>query len=363
MNINLLVSLYKYAGRQGENFTTEAFVHLLEHMVVYQPTAAGRILSCLTGDQLVLSKFDPKTVRFTTQDITENGTPDVRIDAPGYLGYIEVKLGAALGKNQLSNYRKRLKNSGIAQTSLTLLTRYPYEIPQGEEPDVAIRWFQVAQWLENELASGILDSVSRYLAQQFLGFLEALNITIHQVHSGISEGLRAFLANNGDFFTNGTRYRNPGKLLESPELLPLYQLMYLLGEAAVGVKDHDGKNFQVRFDSGQHNGGWIGYNLNKMDYFIQVSVSQPEKLIFNTYRRPFDPALWDGAVGRYRRDRSPNRWENVLDLAAPEPGFFDLEKTQQFDLIQKFVQDSIEAAEKCSPVVQREQDQVVGNQE
>lgn len=343
---NLLVDLSRYADRQGENFTTEAFVHLLKHLVSQQPSVAGRLLTGMTGHWFNLETDD---IHISTQDITEDGTPDIRIAAPGYLGYIEVKLGAILGAGQLSSYRNALRKAGMDQTSLTLLTRYPYPIPEGEEPDLAIRWFQIAQWLERELSSGELDSVSKYLIEQFLGYLEALNITIHQVRSGISKGLREYMEKNGEPLTNGTRYRSPQKLLDFPELLPLYQLMLIMGEALAGARDENGLPFKLKFDMGKHEGGWIGYNLNSMDYFVQISVSNPEKLVFQAYRRPFDPRLWDEKVGRYRHDCKPMRWENELDLAAPEIGFFKLEKLRQFELIQSFVQFSLKEAEKCFP--------------
>lgn len=347
---NLLVDLYRLAYRQGENFTTEAFVHLLKHLVVHQPPAAERLLGLLTGDRFKLSNFNVQKVQISTQEITEHGRPDIRISASSdYLGYIEVKLGASLGQSQLSSYHKDLQSSGVGRTSLTLLTRYPCEIPREEEPNVAIRWFQIAQLLEQEIRLGDLDPVTAYLVEQFLGFLEALNITIHQVHSGIAVGVQSYLSNHDAFAPARSRFRTPEKLLEFPELLPLYQLMVILGEVVAGLKDKQGKSFRIKFDTGKHGSGWIGYNLNNMDYFVELRFSQPETLVFQAYHQPFDVNRWDKKIGRYRGDKKTKSWENELDLNAPTINFFELGKAQQLEVLQKFVQFSLDEARKCYP--------------
>ena len=49
---NLLIQLRRWANRQDENFTTDAFVHLLNHLVTFQPSAAMRVLTHLTGNRI-----------------------------------------------------------------------------------------------------------------------------------------------------------------------------------------------------------------------------------------------------------------------------------------------------------------------
>jgi hypothetical protein len=112
---------------------------------------------------------------------------------------------SSLGTGQLSSYRKELAACGVPSTCLTLLTRYPYSIPEEEQPDTAIRWFQVAGWLQGELVMETLDPVSVFLIQQFLDYLEALNITFHKVRSGISAGLRTFTEQHGTSASFGKR--------------------------------------------------------------------------------------------------------------------------------------------------------------
>jgi hypothetical protein len=43
---NLLVVLHKWASQQGENFTTDAFVHLLRHLRDHEPNV---LVSIWTG--------------------------------------------------------------------------------------------------------------------------------------------------------------------------------------------------------------------------------------------------------------------------------------------------------------------------
>lgn len=53
---NLLVLLYRLAPRQQENFTTESFAYLLQHLIDGEPPAAARVLDWLTDKKLHFSQ-------------------------------------------------------------------------------------------------------------------------------------------------------------------------------------------------------------------------------------------------------------------------------------------------------------------
>jgi len=303
----------------------------------------------LTGGRFPNSPAALLEVQITTQDVTQKGTPDISIEARDFLAYIEVKVDASLGHKQLSRYREALLKSGRSQTSLTLLNRYPHPLPESERPDTEIRWFHIAQQLHGEIQSGAMasDPLSAYLIHQFLGYLQELKITIPQAHSRLSEGLDQYIVNHGKALTD-TRIRDPQRLLKYAELRPVYDLMILLREALSITTDETGAKFRLYFDTGKHNGGWIGYNLNNMAYFVFLFISQPETLIFQTFNRVVDFSRWDQKVGYKRKLFGKWGWENKLDLLASEAKFFDLSQDAQLQWIRSFVQSSLEEVQKFS---------------
>src|SRR5206468_819518 len=122
---NLLSRLRKWSHRQDENFQTEAFAYLLEHLLENEPDAGVHLLRHLSGGILDLPAAEAGCVRITTQVTTGEGRPDIRIRTPQHFVYIEAKVESGLQPGQLSSYRKELTGSGIGITGLILLTRYP----------------------------------------------------------------------------------------------------------------------------------------------------------------------------------------------------------------------------------------------
>ena len=122
---NLLINLHRWAFKQDENFTTESFVHLLNHLLTDEPKIAIRILRKLTDDFLRLKLADVTNVQIIAQPITDLGRPDIEISIGNYLVYIEVKVESEINENQLKRYRKVLKGFEDKQTKLIVLSKYP----------------------------------------------------------------------------------------------------------------------------------------------------------------------------------------------------------------------------------------------
>ena len=119
---NLFSSLYRWARRQDENFTTEGFTWLLGYLVREEPEAGRAIVSwvCLGNCHHPLRE----PVLITTQQITPDGKPDIRIDANELVALVEVKKGSGLSKDQLPRYRAALNRmKGDRRRRLILLTR------------------------------------------------------------------------------------------------------------------------------------------------------------------------------------------------------------------------------------------------
>jgi hypothetical protein len=190
-NNNLLINLSKWAKRSFENFTTETFVHLLRHLQEHEPTIACHLLSEMTGGEktgVKLVESDVKDLKFNTQVTHSGGRPDIEIVAPGYLIFIEVKVSAELGKGQLTRYRKVLEDSGIPKpnTKLILLSRIPSTNPENMQADIAIRWTQIAKWLENDLKKHgeAIHATSKYVIEQFIEFLYENKLVINPIKEG-----------------------------------------------------------------------------------------------------------------------------------------------------------------------------------
>src|SRR5213082_1993494 len=92
---NLLLLLHKWARRQDENFLTEAFAHLLQHLLDEEPEAAVGFLESLTGGFLRVKAAEARHVALRTQIILSEGRPDLEIRTIEQLVYVEVKSESA----------------------------------------------------------------------------------------------------------------------------------------------------------------------------------------------------------------------------------------------------------------------------
>src|SRR5512147_160761 len=90
---NLLLNLYYQTWKKDENFHTEAFVHLLRHLLQYEPVTAANILRLVTAGTLDIKPEDAVSISINTQVKVPTGfRPDIEIRIAEYLIYIEVKV-------------------------------------------------------------------------------------------------------------------------------------------------------------------------------------------------------------------------------------------------------------------------------
>ena len=164
---NLFVSLHRWASRQDENFTTEAFVTLPKHLQNSEASSFINIISNLSGNLINSSTDKVQEIKISSQTRIGNTIQDIQIQTPNKLIFIEVKLGSSLERKQVSTYLDLLKNGQYQSesTRLVCLTRSPIssDITEGALP---IRWYQVAKWLEEELDL-VINENSRILTVTF----------------------------------------------------------------------------------------------------------------------------------------------------------------------------------------------------
>ena len=307
---NLFLRLHKWAARQDENFLTESLAIVLEQLLVLAPDVGTRLVARLTDGFIELPPDSASAIEVRTQVETGHGRPDLEISIPHRLVLIEVKAESQLHTGQLEGYRTLLRECGVEETRLVLLTRYPEIIPPGaERPDVEVRWFELADWFETEMAAAAAaGEVAHFLARQFLDFLGARSMTLTQVGKYMPEGLRA-----------------------------LSNLMNMLMEAArackVSVKTSAAWNYN-------------GLNLDGNKYWIGINYDDPENLWFST-RCKINPELarkLDGTVteegwvpGRYR-------WHKSAELGSEAIHFFSRTKVSQMEWLEGYLRGCLEQA-------------------
>jgi hypothetical protein len=284
---------------------------VVEQLIVLAPAVGTRLVSRLTGGLIDLLPEDASAIEVHTQVEAGQGRPDLEIRSPHHLTWVEVKAESELRTGQLEGYRVLLGESGVEHTRLVLLTRYPEVFRPGDvRPDVEIRWFEFADWLEGELAAAeTAGDIPGFLARQLFDFLGARSMTLAQVGKYMPEGLRA-----------------------------LSNLMNMLVEAAaacgVPAKKIPGWND-------------IGLYLDGKKYWLGVIFSDPEYLNFKTLCR-IDPEaatkLGDGELTEESWIPGRHRWVRWVDLDSEAVHFFSRSKVSQMQWLEGFLRECLAQA-------------------
>ncbi len=281
---NLLLNLYYGTWKKEENFHTEAFVHLLRHLLASEPVAAINLLKAVTDKVLNVPLAEVKSVNINTQVTTTTGKPDIEIKTADTLVFVEVKVESRVDDSQLKKYREALNESGFKNTHLILLTKYPF-IPQTDEkkPDfVFVRWFQIAECLEQDLQQGTISQpVIIYLAEQFLNFLQKRGMTLEPVNRELILGVQSL--------------RN---------LLDMVQKALKLLQV------------KPKLDSGKDDYGYISgykFNFGSGEYWVGIEYDRPDILLFVTFHEIDKEAYENLAIGDV--DKDEGQWIHQLDLS------------------------------------------------
>ncbi len=226
------------------------------------------------------------------------------------MALVEVKIEAEVRLRQIVRYRQLLADSGVANTALILLTRYPVIFGNAEaKPDGTVRWFHVAESLRSEKGAHQFRSVSNYLSEQFLAFLEVRGMVMAQVTWDLASGVRA--------------------------LRTLSDMLYEVAVACgVQAQQAGGRDYH-------------GVNLNNRDYRVGLYFDRPHFVVFETNYRPVDDAVAArlGIAGVYERKATVGRhhaWRRELNLEAEDVHFFARSPARQIQLLEKFVRESLD---------------------
>ena len=189
-NQSVFSVLFRWARRQGENFTTEAFAWLLRLLLRSEPTAGEGLISLLCLGKRDTHLLAADHIVVTTQKVTRAGKPDISISTDSFLAYVEVKTGATLGVNQLGRYRRALEEErGQRRGELVLLTVDYVEIADEDSAHVRkVRWHEVDRWL-SDLDLG--DGVTQFAVKEFIAFMKENVMTVQRVGWEYVKGVQA----------------------------------------------------------------------------------------------------------------------------------------------------------------------------
>jgi len=178
---NIFSALAKYNSAIDENYLTESLVFVINTLLQQEPSVGLNILTqlCVKNNDFC---FDAdETVTISTQEMTEQGRPDIKVSTPDKLIYIEVKHDSPLGPQQISRYKRALESSVATVKHVVLLTRFAIDFEEQEEkPYKHVRWFEVYNWLE-EAKVKLKDPIAVYLIDSFNSFLEVKQMSLQKV--------------------------------------------------------------------------------------------------------------------------------------------------------------------------------------
>jgi hypothetical protein len=306
---NLLVRLHKWAIRQDENFLTEAFAHLLQHLLSQEPEAGLRLIARLTNGVIVESVDRAKLIEIRTQIVSGEGTPDIQFRSANAIVIVEVKSESGLNPEQLVRYRGILEKERRAgfRTGLVVLTRYAVDLA---DDTLKVRWYEIAQWISEESQRYAFQAVSAYLSRQFIEFLRERDMVMEQVTWELTGGVRA-----------------------------LRSLVDMLYETALAC--------QVTV---KRSVGWdyIGIKLDGK-YWVGIMLDDPENLHFSTSCVIDADAAAKLDVGEvWQENWVPGRniWGRSIQLDSEDTHFFSRTRPGQMQWLEKFLRESLGMAQR-----------------
>jgi hypothetical protein len=305
LNENIFSALAKYNSAIDENYLTEAFVFVLNSLLLNERPIGIQILTqlCVNNNEFA---FDPdEHISISTQETTEQGRPDIKVSSPNKLIYIEVKHDSVLGPQQLARYKKALEPSPAIIKRIVLLTRFEIDFEDKQEKafDKHVHWFEVYNWLANAEAQ---EPVSAYLIESFKSFLEVKQMSIQKVEWEYIKGLPAF--------------KNLINMME----------VAIQGASLTIYKKSPGREF-------------TGFYIESQELWCGIYYDDPLVVVFEiTDKKKFNTKLVDTPSYPVREGKANIRFRLQLE----DKYFFSLDKDKQLEEITEFVKKAYSDAQR-----------------
>jgi hypothetical protein len=344
---NLLINLRNWANGQYENFTTEAFVHLLRYLIKNEHLVARYLLRKMINEEV---DRDITEIKFNRKVDGNLNRPDIQITTHDFLVFVEVKVSAGLGSNQMEKYLNSINNSKHLNRKLILLSRYVINNPESADY-ISIYWYQIADWLGDylnyQLQSPVQDT-SRYLIEQFTEFLHGADLVFRPSSGNIINEIRLF-------FSSELGQKNDSDIMleELKEYPMLYELLFMMDQA-IDAQSQRNLYFRTR-DLGESK--YIGFRIQEAQYFFYILLRGREgtlkgkecSLIFMTWNCKIDAEMAIKAtIGHIDKTDGRSSWQNELDLNRYQFIFQKKSKEDQFHLVGDFYKKSFEVVQKIS---------------
>ncbi len=301
---NIFSALAKYSSANEENYLTEAFVFLINSLLVRERPIGLEILNQLCVENNDFSFDMDEDISVSTQETTEQGRPDIMVSSPNKLIYIEVKHDSPVDPKQLKRYRKELESSNADIRRLVLLTRFSVDFSEHKGiPDKHVRWFEVYNWLAN---AKIQDPVSAYLIESFKSFLEVKQMSIQKV---------------GWEYVNG---------------VPAFNNLINMIEVAI-----QGASLRIHVKSA----GWDfkGFYVESKEFRCGIHYSNPLIITFEMMdKKKFNAKLVEAPSYTMRE----GRYRMWFGLQLEDKYFFSLDKDRQLEEITNFVKKACSDAQQ-----------------
>jgi hypothetical protein len=328
---NAFLALFRWARRQEENYFTECFFVILKNIFEDNPKEGERILAFLSGLVDAKSPYDLSNPQLHLQAITENeGTPDGEITTKDCLLVIEAKVTAVLSTNQFEAYKRHLNIKNAAYKKLILLTHDRINPSQEEDSVRYLRWYEIGDLLDEIRNSGNLNRITARLLSDFLALLEFRGLAITKVTSDLTQAIKYFLYERQQGNIGNTRIRNLSSLRKYEKMAPLLALLQHMEEAASNLRTSP----KVILDSGKHDGGWIGYNINSMEYFFVVELKADNVIYLQAYKRKINDEGRKYMKQKYGEVGDSSKWWVKKKI---DNGFFNKSKRDQLLEISDFL--------------------------
>lgn len=314
---DIFSTLFRWAYRQGENYTTESLVWLLNYLLESENPVARRLIAAICFGESQENALRSSPIHVTTQDVTEQGRPDIRVESKDFLSFIEVKTDSELGNGQIERYLKEVKKQANGRrASVCLLTTWPVEPSEGElQPDHHIRWHRVADWLDKNQPS-LTRETSRFLVSEFLRFMKEQGMTIEHVGCEYSSGVIAM-----------------SRLLD--------MLSIAIEHAKVKASTLSAARNWIGCCLGENKDWWIGFTFDTPNR-LRVSRWGPK-----VGKQKFDQLCQEGGSPLVKREWNKGRPKFVLQLDDEHIRFFALTKESQLELLTRFVAEAYKEARAC----------------
>ncbi len=309
MNNKLLVKLSKHTSRKNEDFVTDSFIHLLEHLIKNSPIMAEKIIKTITGFN---TKFNLETTDICTRNFEKSKDgicyPDIEIFDDTHYAIIEVKVGANIDQEQLSKYKQIIKNlAGKKESNLAMIIGSKSNIDELGNDVHLIRWYQIAVILAEKTSRK--SQLTKYLIDQFLELLRFNSVysypEIGIISKEFGKHLRATLDLKILRDDSILYQRNPKKNLakvprETKGQLP--NLFKLLDSLSIEIKNVF-KPKQIKFATFESR--MIGLTIKNLDGFW-IEYSNPDILAMQFYNNP------NGIRESYKRSSSCDKDDLIV---------------------------------------------------